>query len=853
MKTSLSGLKHLSPFLGLGLFVLAAWVLHHQLQAYGLHDILSRIQAMPPGRIGAAAGLTICSYLIMTGYDLLALRYIRHPLSAARTALASFLGYAFSNNIGFSMIAGASVRYRLYSAWGLSGLEVTRVVLFCTASLWLGFFALSGAVFISQPLALPQSLHWPVATVRPLGAVLLALTGLYFAATLAHKKTLTFRSWRFTLPSWRLAGAQIAIASTDWLLAGGVLFMLLPADSPLNFIHFLEIYLLAQLAGLISQVPGGLGVFESVVLLLAPAEIPAPRILSALVVYRGVYYLLPLMAATVALGIEELLRRRVLFARIQSLAGGLVDALFIPLISLAVFVGGAILMFSGALPAVPFRLAYLRESLPLPFVEISHFLGSLAGMGLLLLARGLQRRLDVAYPLTVALLGFGIAASLLKGVDYEEATVLALILIVLLPCRRFFFRRTSLLSESFTPAWIAAIAVVLISSIGLGFFAFRHVEYSNELWWHFSIRGEAPRFLRATVGALALALGFGLARLLRPAPFRPEETAPVIPEEVPAIISQSPAAAANLALLGDKYFMVNEARQAFIMYRVAGQTWVAMGDPVGPEEQWPELLWQFRQAVDLHAARPVFYEVGHDRLHLYLDMGLTLLKLGEEARVSLDGFSLEGSRRKNLRYIHRKLAKEECTFEILQTQSVPAHMDVLKAISDAWLKEKNTREKGFSLGFFDPDYLQRFPVGIVRVRDRIVAFADIWTTDVREELTVDLMRHLPDAPAGVMDYLFIELMLWGAARGYRWFNLGMAPLSGMETHDLAPLWHHIGGLVFRLGDHFYRFQGLRAYKDKFDPVWRPRYLAAPGGLSLPRTLADIGALISGGFKGILFK
>jgi len=589
------------------------------------------------------------------------------------------------------------------------------------------------------------------------------------------------------------------------------------------------------------------------VLLLIPGDMAAPQALGALIVYRGIYYLMPLMMATVALGLEELLRRRAFFAKIQSLAGGTLDALFIPLLSLAVFVSGAILMFSGALPAIPHRLAYLKESLPLPFLEISHFLGSLAGMGLLLLARGLQRRLDAAYLLAIGLLGFGVVASLLKGFDYEEASILVLILMVLLPCRRFFFRRTSLLSESFTPGWLAAIAVVVAASIWLGLFAFRHVEYRQELWWHFSAKAEAPRFLRATVGTLALALGFGLARLLRPAAYRPAESADDWMQIVPAIVAQSPVAAANLALLGDKQFLFSENRQAFIMYGVIGQTWVAMGDPVGPPEQWPELLWQFRQAADRYADRAVFYEVGPGQLHLYSDMGLTFFKLGEEARVPLTGFSLEGSGRKDLRYSHRKLAKLDCTFEIITSEAVPAQMDVLKTISDAWLKEKNTREKGFSLGFFEPAYVRRFPVAIVRIRDRIVAFASIWPTVAREELSVDLMRFRPDSPNGVMDYLFIELMLWGTAQGYRWFNLGMAPLSGMGTHELAPLWHRIGGLVVRFGDHFYNFQGLRAYKEKFNPVWQPRYLAAPGGLTLPRTLADIGALISGGLKGILFK
>jgi phosphatidylglycerol lysyltransferase len=104
-----------------------------------------------------------------------------------------------------------------------------------------------------------------------------------------------------------------------------------------------------------------------------------------------------------------------------------------------------------------------------------------------------------------------------------------------------------------------------------------------------------------------------------------------------------------------------------------------------------------------------------------------------------------------------------------------------------------------------------------------------------------------------MEYLFIEMMLWGHSQGFRWFNLGMAPLSGMETREAAPLWQKLGNWVARHGEHFYNFQGLRQYKDKFDPVWSPKYLACPGGMGLPRIIADIGALVSRGLKGVLFK
>jgi phosphatidylglycerol lysyltransferase len=245
--------------------------------------------------------------------------------------------------------------------------------------------------------------------------------------------------------------------------------------------------------------------------------------------------------------------------------------------------------------------------------------------------------------------------------------------------------------------------------------------------------------------------------------------------------------------------------------------------------------------------------VGPETLHLYLDLGLTLLKLGEEARVPLETFSLEGSARKGLRHTYHKLEGEGCTFEVIPAEGVPTLLPELQRISDAWLEEKSTKEKGFSLGFFDEDYLKRFPAAIILKEGKIVAFANLWPGAGKEELSIDLMRHLPDAPHGVMEYLFIHLMLWGTAEGYRWFDLGMAPLSGLQDHGLAPLWNRAGAYIFRYGEHFYNFQGLRQYKEKFDPEWVPKYLACPGGLAVPRILANIATLVSGGMKGVIAK
>ncbi len=423
----------------------------------------------------------------------------------------------------------------------------------------------------------------------------------------------------------------------------------------------------------------------------------------------------------------------------------------------------------------------------------------------------------------------------------------------LLPCRGQFRRKGSLLAERFQPPWGVAISLVLACSMWLGYFSYRHMEYSNELWWQFTLHGDAPRFLRAMLGVISIVVFFTLAKLLGPASPKHQPSRRQDLERVHTLVLNSPETSANLALLGDKSFLFSREGNAFIMYGVEGRSWVSMGDPVGKQAEWPGLIWQFRETCDRYDGWTVFYEVGSLHLHLYLDLGLSFLKLGEEARVSLSSFSLEGGARKGLRNVYNRLQKEGCTIEILPPYSFSARLSELKDISDLWLSQKNTREKGFSLGSFNEVYLKQYPLAVALKDQKVVAFANIWAGAAKEEMSVDLMRHHPHAPPGIMDYLLMALMLHAKKEGYRWFNLGMAPLSGFEDRTLAPLWNRIGAFVFRHGEHFYNLQGLRQYKAKFDPVWRPKYLACPGGLTVPRVLANIATLISSGVKGVLTK
>ena len=472
---------------------------------------------------------------------------------------------------------------------------------------------------------------------------------------------------------------------------------------------------------------------------------------------------------------------------------------------------------------------------------------------LLILARGLQRRLDGAYHLTILMLSAGMVFSLLKGLDYEEAIILGVMLAALLPCHSQFYRKASLTAQRFSPGWVTLIVIVLLCSVWLGLFAYKHVGYSHELWWRFTLRGDAPRFLRSTAGAVALILLYAMARLLVPAQPRPASLNEDTLTKVHEIVKASPRTYANLALLGDKQFLLSDSQDAFLMYGVENRSWVAMGDPVGPQEQWEDLTWKFVELCDRYHGQPAFYQIDAQTLDLYTNLGMTFLKLGEEARVPLTSFSLEGAARSGLRHSHNRVARSNYTFRIVPAEQVPDLLDSLKRVSEAWLQEKNTREKGFSLGFFDPAYIAQCPVALVNNAEGIAAFANLWQGAARQELSIDLMRHLPNCPEGIMDYLLIELMQWGRQEGYQWFNLGMAPLSGLENRALAPLWSKAGNLIFRLGEHFYNFQGLRQYKEKFDPEWRPKYLACRGGLALPRTLTNIASLISGGLGGIVKK
>ncbi|MGU3539146.1 bifunctional lysylphosphatidylglycerol flippase/synthetase MprF [Methylobacterium sp. A54F] len=830
---------------GLCAIVLAVAVIERTLGSVTLAAVARAYDQIPDPLLALAVLFTAVSFAAVGVYDLVAAETVlRGRLPRLQAAAVGAGGYAVSNALGFPLLTQGAYRWRAYGDRARGLADVGRILGASWFALLVSLAAMAALALVLGPDRFP-GLGRPGALAAGL-AVLGLVAGLLLWLGPAER-SLTLRGLAFRLPTSRAALLQVAAGIVDITAAAATLYVLLPADVAPGFAPFLLAYVAATVVGLASHAPGGLCAFEAT--LIASLGLGGRAdVLGALVAYRIIYTLLPFGLAILGLGAVELHRRRAAFAG---------PARFLePLVPRAAagiaLSGGLMLLASGATRDLAERVDLLSRVVPVPFVEASHFAACLVGIALLVIARGLWRRLARAWSAALMLLVLGAGFSLGKGLDWEEATLLAGLAAGLAVFRGSFYRCPRANPFRASRPWLGGVAALTALSAGLGFLAWRHVAVADALWWEVSPDGSGSGMLRVSFAFLAglAAIGFDGAVNRRGAG-RAASVAPEIPAAVAAAVAASPQAAHALALLGDKRFLMGPDERGFVMYARAGHSLVALGEPVGPAAARADLAWAFRELADRSAARPVFYGVGPENLPLFLDMGLSALKLGEVARVPLADFSLKGPARHDLRYGQRRAEKEGLTFAILPRAEVRAAMFELRAVSDAWLAGKQGGEKRFSMGAFDPAYLARFDVAVMRKAGRIVAFANLWRGADREEVAIDLIRYAPDASKVIMDALFANLLLAAKAEGYRWFNLGAAPLSGLVDRPLASRWNRFGAFLYRRGADLYSFDGLRSFKQKFDPVWTPYYLICPGGLQTPKALLDVARLVSGSPLGLI--
>ncbi|WP_413993706.1 bifunctional lysylphosphatidylglycerol flippase/synthetase MprF [Labrys okinawensis] len=809
-------------------------------QVTDYHSITKALCHLPPALLAGSLSLAALSFLPVIARDVAASRLRQLRPSVHALLLASLCGAALDNAVGLGSLTGKVVRRRLYRSVGLEQEKIERTLSLIGQPFLVPLYTLFGSACLFDRASLAHTVQLGGGWFVAIGLSLLAAGGI--AVALDFKR------------GDQAAGVYAVRNVPEILrlcLAAGALWSLLPGLK-IDFLTFATIFAAAGSIGAASRLPGGIAVFEAVVLLVLWPQLAPSDLIAALIAFRGIYFLTPLLMASTALGVYALGAR--LDGPINPMHSPLAESaarLTPRFLGIEAFIAGCLLVVSGATPTFGGRLATLSLHVPLWIVEGSHFLGSLIGVLFLFISHGLFCRHRSAWWVALALSAASLVFSLGKGLAYGEVIFVVPLVATLFAARSQFRSDSSFQAQRASASLLFAIAVVIAASFAILTFAFHDMDFAGrDFWWQFEFDAQAPRALRAMIGVSVVALVLATWELSRaPRGFAPRP-APETLAKVAEIIRRHDRSDASLALMGDKSIIFSATGNAFLMYGKRGRSWIALYDPIGPRAEWPSLIDAFQRLAARHGGRVAFYQVRPTNLPIYLEAGLSIIKLGEEARVDLVNFTLEGGSRSNLRYALKRGAKEEFTFSITGVDQEACLVAELDAVSRDWLTSRRTTEKSFSVAAFHRPFVKRQSIALVRQHGRTIAFVTFMPTSNKQEATVGLMRHIGGAPGYTMEYLFTQLILALKDRGYHTLDLGMAPFSGFRALPLTSPWHRMGSLIWQHANPLYNFQGLRLFKGKFGPSWEPRYLAASGLVGPFVALADAAALIGKHFKEI---
>jgi phosphatidylglycerol lysyltransferase len=532
------------------------------------------------------------------------------------------------------------------------------------------------------------------------------------------------------------------------------------------------------------------------------------------------------------------------------------------LLALVVLGSGLVNLYSVAGPPLPERAAILREIFPLVFIHLSRFFTLLTGFVLVILSINIYKRKKRAFQIALLLSSLSIFFYLTKGLDYEEATLSVLLIILLVLSRKVFTVGSSIPSLKWGFIRLA-VAFMMASIYGmLGFWFLDTHEFGINFTIGDSIKqtlsiltlGGDPGLLPKTRHArwfldslnimTLMAMAYALFAVFRPVVYRfrtyPNERK--LAEDLTGKYGRS--SLDFFKYWPDKAYFFSESRQCFIAFRVGGGYAVVLGDPVGPETEIESIIRKFVEFCTNNDWRIAFHQTLPDFLPIYKKLGFRKLKIGDDAIVDLSTFTLDGKEAKKLRHEINQLEKQGVRFAHYDPPLSSEIMSQLKQVSNGWLQIPGRRERGFTLGFFDHDYMRSTPVyTAVDATGKILAFMNGIPSFCKGEATIDLMRHLPDAPPGIMDYLFIKLFFAKKAEGYKRFNLGMAPMAGFNEHEEASAEERAVYYFMHHLNFIFSYQGLLHYKAKFATIWEPRYTIYRNVLNLPRVARAISEVL----------
>jgi uncharacterized membrane protein YbhN (UPF0104 family) len=286
--------------------LLAAYLLYKVFNRYSLDEVTRSIAAIPVSRLFAGVGFAALSYFCLTWFDWMGLRYAGKPLSYPRAAIASFTGLSIGHNLGVAALSSGAVRYRYYARWGLNTEEVAKVILFCGVTVGIGLSALTGIALLINPEDAVNLLKLSARALFLLGLTCVAVPAIYVVLAATVRTPLRLWKWRFEMPRVELAIGQVVIGTLNFIFVSACLHQMLAAQGETSFVQTATAFVLANVAILITHVPGGLGVLEATV----SHVLPGAASIGALVAFRVIYFVLPLLIGLPILAICEVVFRR---------------------------------------------------------------------------------------------------------------------------------------------------------------------------------------------------------------------------------------------------------------------------------------------------------------------------------------------------------------------------------------------------------------------------------------------------------------------------------------------------------------------------------------------------------------
>lgn len=800
-------------------------------------EITNKLESLDIRTVALIALLALVLVFPMFFYDYFIMKKLKLKRSLRRLMKESLIINSFSNLIGFGGLVGVLLRTHYFKKEEIDNASFFKTIASVT------LFYLAGISLFTWILPI---FYWnlPMFTEHRILVVAAVVIGLYVPFLIVKAFIQLFRKTttnRRVLSDLGLLGVSIL----EWL--GAFTFMMILVYSlhiSISIQNLIPIFIVASCAGIVSMIPGGLGSFDLVFIWGAQSlQIPEESILVLLLFYRVGYYVVPFLAG-LALFIRELWGK--FNVGLNAIPRFFLEKTSHILATALVFSAGLILLLSSVAPGAIERIQYAKELMAFPIINISHQLAVATGFVLLALSNGISYKDKNSYRMTVFVLLFASALFIIKGVQYKQALFMLFVAGLLYVSRRRFYR------ESYVVTWgrsilnTAIIFVILLLYILIGVFVNPSLKYSiPEKLRPFLTTDSSDLFKSAFMGLIVVTIVVVLEVSLRKITQFKKTSSLEYEEEIFLHLNKyGGKELSHLIFLHDKYIYWNKNRTVLFPYQIIADKLVVLGDLVGKKEDFDKAIEEFMKFADNFGYTPIFYEISDQFVSYLHGYGYRFFKMGEEGYINLQTFRQSKKGMEEYKKVNLDLLREGYTFEIMQPPYSTEIMSQLQSISDEWLDHR--KEKGFSIGYFDKDYLQFTPVAVLKNNDyEIIAFANLISLyDEERTVKIDLIRCKKDYLSDyTMDYLFFNIIQVSEVKEFKRLNMGITRLSHAGVSKFAGISEKIATQIMVDGQDYYSFQGIQNFKEKFANDWQPKYLAYRRKSSLPFTILQIMMLI----------